>query len=155
MHISSNSPPASVKGATWLTWPPTRWKRPIGLHPRGHFNHDHRPARNANVCSLRPPTRSRRPTITSPYRKIGSTPGCSKDRAQRRSTHTPPPPLDAVLCTSRTPSPFFDDRRTWICTACGHVARLRALKFAQPFTRVLSKAGRRNMAAIQNGGKLH
>ena len=49
---------------------------------------------------------------------------------------------------------FLDDRRTWLCTACGHVSRPRALKLAQPCPRVLSKVGRRNMAAVQNGRKL-
>ena len=49
---------------------------------------------------------------------------------------------------------FLDDRRTWLCTACGHVSRLRALKLGQPCPRVLSKAGRRNLIAIQNGKKL-
>ena len=37
---------------------------------------------------------------------------------------------------------FLDDRRTWLCTACGHVSRLRALKLGQPCSRVLSKAGK-------------
>ena len=49
---------------------------------------------------------------------------------------------------------FLDDRRTWLCTACGHVSRLRALKLGQPCPRVLSKAGRRKLIAIQNGKKL-
>ena len=49
---------------------------------------------------------------------------------------------------------FLDDRRTWLCTACGHISRLRVLWLAQPCPRVLSKAGRRNMIAIQNGRKL-
>ena len=49
---------------------------------------------------------------------------------------------------------FLDDRRTWLCTACGRVSRLRALKLAQPCPRVLSKVGRRNLIAIQNGRKL-
>ena len=65
IQIWSNSPPVSVKGATWSTWPPTRWNRPIGPHARGHFNHDHRHLRNANDCSRRPPRRSLRPTTTS------------------------------------------------------------------------------------------
>ena len=34
---------------------------------------------------------------------------------------------------------FLDDRRTWTCTACGHVARLRALKLGQPCSRVTAK----------------
>ena len=49
---------------------------------------------------------------------------------------------------------FLDDRRTWLCTACEHVSRLRALKLAQPCPRVFSKVGRRNVAAIQNGRQL-
>ena len=49
---------------------------------------------------------------------------------------------------------FLDDRRTWLCSACGHISRLRALKLAQPCPRVLSKVGRRNLIAIQNGRKL-
>ena len=49
---------------------------------------------------------------------------------------------------------FLDDRRTWTCTACGHVARLRALKLGQPCSRVLSEAGRRNMVAVQNDRKV-
>ena len=49
---------------------------------------------------------------------------------------------------------FLDDRRTWLCTACGHISRLRALELAQPCPRVLSKVGRRNLIAVQNGRKL-
>ena len=51
-HISSNSPPASAKGAIWLTWLPTRWNQPSGLHARDS-NHDHLQTRNWNVCSRR------------------------------------------------------------------------------------------------------
>ena len=112
IHISSNSPLAFAEGVIWLTWPPTRWNQPRGLHARGHPNHDHPQARTENVCSWRPLTRSRRPTPTSTAspatprsRKNGFTPGSSEDRAHRRSTHAPPSSSDAVLCTGRTPSP--------------------------------------------------
>ena len=39
-------------------------------------------------------------------------------------------------------------------TACGHVARFRAFKLAQPCPRALTKTGRRHMLAIQNGREL-
>ena len=126
-------------------------------HARGHFNHDHPQARNANDCSWRPPTRSLRPTTTSTAspakpvsRKNASTPGYNGDPARQRSTHPLPIAIGRSALHESHTLTFLDDRRTWLCTACGHVARLRTLKLAQPCPRVLSTVGRRNMAAIQN-----
>ena len=61
----------------------------------------------------------------------------------------------AARFIARVASPRISPRPAHlVCTACGHVARIRAFKLAQPCTRVLTKTGRRHMLAIQNGREL-
>ena len=88
------------------------------------------------------------------YHKTGSTLGFNEVPVRRCSTRPFLSLSGAVLLHESHTLTFLDDRRTWLCTACGHVSRLRALKLGQPCPRVLSKAGRRKLIAIQNGKKL-
>ena len=141
----------------WLTWPHTRWSQRSAPLENVQPSRGRRLDRNASGCSRR--QRIRSPGLTTivtaspvmPQSHLtGSTLGYRRARVQR------PFPVSVgrgSLHESHTLT-FLEDRRTWLCTACGHVSRLRALKLAQPCPRVLSKVGRRNMIAIQNGRKL-
>ena len=144
IHISSNSPPASVKGER-------------GRPPGGTSRSASTQAATSTTTTGRLETRTSAPgdqtahTLTETDNHFYCESCHAAVSRERLNSWLQRGRCPATLDT-RVPQfgrgafheshtlTFLDDPRTRICTACGHVARLRALKLGQPCSHILSKA---------------